>query len=148
MSFNLGAIRAQHRRFIEANRSMIARAAAIAAKEAIDTQQNRSTFVNRTNAARDGAVARVVTLRSGRRIRITNRAKHARFLEGGTRAHVITARRGRVLRFMSGGGPVFRRSVQHPGTRAYKFIQASAKAASLKTKRELEQRMRALASQF
>lgn len=49
-------------------------------------------------------------------------AGHAWFVEKGTRAHVIAARRAKSLRFFIGGQAVFRQSVQHPGTKARRFL--------------------------
>lgn len=56
----------------------------------------------------------------------------SRFLEGGTRphvinAHVINARRGGFLRFfVNGEGPIYARSVNHPGTKPTFYLRAAA----------------------
>lgn len=58
-------------------------------------------------------------LRSGNKV--------ARFLEAGTKPHVITAKRRDALRFVAaGGGVVFRRTVKHPGTKPLNYIAAEA----------------------
>lgn len=49
-------------------------------------------------------------------------APYALFVHDGTRAHTITARRARFLRFEIGGVVHFRRSVRHPGTRPYPYM--------------------------
>lgn len=46
----------------------------------------------------------------------------ARFLENGTRPHVIRAKNGKVLRFMVNGETLFRRMVQHHGTTPRPFM--------------------------
>jgi len=53
--------------------------------------------------------------------RVISVARHARYLDEGTRAHAIVARNARFLRFFQGGRVVFRRSVWHPGTKARDF---------------------------
>lgn len=61
------------------------------------------------------------TLISGRAV--------ARFLNDGTKAHVITPRRRGVLHFTSNGRSIFARRVQHPGTKPKHFEQIEAAAA-------------------
>lgn len=53
-------------------------------------------------------------------------AKHARFVEAGTRPHAIEGRRGGVLRFVVAGEVFFRRRVQHPGTAERPFMREAA----------------------
>ena len=55
----------------------------------------------------------------------------ARFLESGTRPHVITPRRKEALRFVpaGGGGAVFAKSVNHPGTKPRNYLAAEASAS-------------------
>jgi hypothetical protein len=48
-------------------------------------------------------------------------AKYASFVSEGTRPHLITARRARVLHFFAGGREVFTRQVRHPGTKPNPF---------------------------
>ena len=55
---------------------------------------------------------------------------YAAHIEFGTKAHVIRAKRKRTLNFVQGGKERFPRMVQHPGTRAYKFM-ANAMEAKL-----------------
>ena len=47
---------------------------------------------------------------------------HAAAIEMGARPHVITARHARALRFQRGGAVVFRRSVNHPGNKPYRYL--------------------------
>jgi hypothetical protein len=53
-------------------------------------------------------------------------AKHALFVEVDTKPHRIEARRAKTLRFVTGGGVRFARSVQHPGTKGTHFIQRAS----------------------
>ncbi len=50
-------------------------------------------------------------------------APHALFIERGTKRHAIKAKNGRALKIPMGGGFLFRKSVQHPGTKPYRFLQ-------------------------
>lgn len=50
---------------------------------------------------------------------------YAKYVDEGTRPHVIRAKDGGVLRWFSGDEPVFRRAVFHPGTRPAEFSGAA-----------------------
>jgi hypothetical protein len=56
-------------------------------------------------------------------------AKHALFVEKGTKPHRIEARRRKTLRFVQHGEVRFRRWVWHPGTKPTYFMQISADLA-------------------
>ena len=54
--------------------------------------------------------------------KVTASAKHAKFLDEGTKPHRILPRRAKMLRFVSRSGSiVFARGVNHPGTKAINF---------------------------
>lgn len=53
----------------------------------------------------------------------TANARHARWIEEGTKAHVIRPKRRRVLRFEQNGVTRFARRVYHPGTKPRPFMQ-------------------------
>ena len=135
---------------------MMDRVARTAAKVAKDHQRRKAKFKRRSGRTAKAASARIFRTKRGRRIRITNKSKTrdgkplALFLEGGTRPHIITARRARVLKFFwrKAGRVVFRYRVRHPGTRPYHFIRRSAEAASEATEKELRREMQQLARQF
>lgn len=70
--------------------------------------------------------------------------KLARWIIGGTRPHIIRARRVQALRFVVRGRVRFARWVRHPGTRANDFIRRGAKAFDPRVQywlRELERRI-------
>lgn len=48
---------------------------------------------------------------------------YAAFVEFGTAPHVIEAKPGKTLAFRVGGQMIFRRRVNHPGTRAQPFVR-------------------------
>ena len=60
---------------------------------------------------------------------LTSGSKVARFLLNGTPPHVIQARRRDALAFVVNGTQVFRRRVNHPGTKARPYLQTEATRA-------------------
>jgi hypothetical protein len=56
------------------------------------------------------------------RLRSFTGIRYAKYIEYGTRPHIIRARRARFLRFMYNGEMVFRKQVNHPGNKPYKFF--------------------------
>ena len=64
------------------------------------------------------------------------RAPYGRFVEEGTRPHVISARNVRALRFSTGGSIVFAKNVKHPGTKPVRMLRRGVSEAW----RGLEQR--------
>lgn len=57
---------------------------------------------------------------------VTATADYAAAVHEGTRPHVIRARNGQYLKFPGRNGPVFARSVNHPGTRPRPFLRNAA----------------------
>lgn len=56
-------------------------------------------------------------------------APYAQWIEAGSRAHEIKARRAKFLRFEQNGQVVFRKRVFHPGTKPARFMQSARDAA-------------------
>jgi hypothetical protein len=55
---------------------------------------------------------------------VTFPVSYARYVHEGTRAHVIRAKTKKVLRFKGrGGGWVFAKKVNHPGTKKREFVE-------------------------
>jgi len=50
---------------------------------------------------------------------------YARALEYGAKAHIIQAMNAKALHFMIDGKEIFRKSVMHPGNRAYAFMRGT-----------------------
>lgn len=65
-------------------------------------------------------------------------APYARFIEAGSKAHEIKARRANFLRFEQGGDVVFRKRVWHPGTKAARFMQSARDAAEAGASERIE----------
>jgi hypothetical protein len=70
---------------------------------------------------RDSFHARRHVTPAGVGIEVTSSAPHARYVMGGTRAHVIGPHNARALYWVDSGGGHFARLVHHPGTRANPF---------------------------
>jgi hypothetical protein len=78
-------------------------------------------FVNR-NRGRPPMKDSMKVLRTGDfSRRIVSTARHARFLDEGTKPHWIVAKHAKFLRFVTGGSLVFRKRVFHPGTSPRQF---------------------------
>lgn len=80
-------------------------------------------FKDRTGNLRAGIVARYVHSPGlSARWDIVSKAKYSKFVEQGTRPHVIVAVRAVALRFVVGGKTVFAKRVNHPGTAAMPYM--------------------------
>lgn len=78
---------------------------------------------------------------------IQTKKTYASFLEEGTPAHTIRAR-GRALRFSVGGETIYRRSVNHPGTKATHFFSLATTLAGQQMEAEFEQLAAEIAKAF
>lgn len=65
-------------------------------------------------------------------------APYAKFVEEGTRRHVIEARRAKTLRFVQNGQLRFAKRVNHPGTRPRFFMRDARDAAENAVHRMME----------
>ncbi len=130
MITNLSEVREHHKRFLAKQNTLIARELATAGEDAVDHVKKHPGFKRRTGELQDKTTWHLVKTSNGRLVRVQNPAKHANSIEHGARPHVIKARRGIALRFVSGGKVIFRRSVNHPGNRAYRFLYRATNAAS------------------
>lgn len=61
---------------------------------------------------------------------IFSKLKYAGFTDAGTRAHLIRARRSRLLVFDGPGGDVFARQVRHPGTKGTNWFGSKARSGT------------------
>lgn len=80
--------------------------------------QSRTGKLAQSFKVESGLESLGATLVSGRAV--------ARFLNDGTKAHVIVPRRRGVLHFTSNGRSIFARRVQHPGTKPKNFERIEA----------------------
>lgn len=82
---------------------------------------------------RDTIVTRFVTDPSGPSIWVGSNLPHALIEHEGTRPHVILPKKAKVLRFpVRGGGIVFAKRVNHPGTTGSFFLVRAAQEVGLR----------------
>jgi len=67
--------------------------------------------------------------------------QYAPDVEYGTDPHVITARNAKALHFFGKNGPVFARSVKHPGTTAQPYLEPAYEAGRKRSKRVFDAAM-------
>jgi|GEM_PF-3315301 len=111
------------RRVLDEARLGMAEVAKIAYRNARET----TLYKDRTGELR--GTTDIVDLGAYRK-RLIFRAKHARYVTGGTRAHVILPRNAPYLRFVIGGRVIFARRVNHPGTAKRPVLENAGAAGS------------------
>jgi hypothetical protein len=152
MITNLPEIRKAHAQLVESTHSAIRFVMREATREADSHVRTQAKFRHRTGRVARGTRGKYKRTKSGGRLRLTNKARHAKFLEFGTKPHAIHAKRAKYLRFfLRGGGPAmltYRKRVWHPGNRAYKFLEAAATSAHRVAGGTLRRRMNAIARRF
>lgn len=106
----------------------------------------RAPFLARSGAhsARFTTQAAVGRIPGGWRLRLTAPARHATYLEFGTRPHMIYPRRADFLRFEVGGRVVYARKVRHPGTKATRYLSRARDAAAAALGPDLGRRLAAV----
>lgn len=84
----------------------------------------------RTGALRSSIHMRHLRDSRGQFIKIGSNLNYALLHHEGSRPHVITANRARVLRFVSKGRVVFAHAVMHPGTKANRYLTDNLRLVS------------------
>jgi hypothetical protein len=124
----------------------------VASRQAAEHVRLKSTF-NRRKASpgslKDDTKHRIVKSKGGRILRLSWTKKYAPYIEHGTRAHPIKANAKPFLHFYS---PKFGwrkpKSVNHPGTRPYRFGSSAARSAHLVLGQHLQRGMDSIAQKF
>lgn len=145
---NLPEVHRNHEHFVADNARMLEESAAVAGKAALEFVKRYPGFKPRTGALQKATTAKVVRLANGRLLTIDNAKPYAGTIDGGSRPHKITAKNGKALMFMTGGKTIFRRSVNHPGTKPYKTFYRATFSAYRSMGQDLTRRMTALSSRF
>jgi hypothetical protein len=115
-------------------------AAESAALAAIKAQTTR-----RTGDLEDKLVTVQISPTSGK---LFDTSDHAKFIDEGTKPHVIRAKHARALAFTVGGARLFRRVVNHPGTKARPFVAPAMAAGERALGASLTVRVNELTSRF
>ena len=83
-------------------------------------------LAQRRVAVRTGATRRSIRRKNASQTRAAVQATQgARFLEAGTKAHNMSAKRFTTMKFTEQGQPIFAKKVKHPGMRAQPFLRRS-----------------------
>jgi hypothetical protein len=138
---NLDLIKKQHADFIRHFEMDLLISAEEVAAIGQSHSRTKQGFTHRTGKTKAATLGKVVRRKGKVIVRLENGRKHAAVLEKGSKAHTITARPGGMLRFTVGGQLMFRRSVKHPGTRAYTFLSRGRDFASEQFERIHKPRM-------
>ena len=141
---NLKKLHDAHQRALKLHQAAEKDAFRVAGRAASEYTRNRSTFKRRKPgraSLKEATRTRVIRSGSGKILKIRWNRKYASYVEDGTRPHRISvgeigggsgSTRGKALRFIGRGGRVvFRRSVNHPGTRPYRFGIRSTRHAHM-----------------
>jgi hypothetical protein len=148
---NLRQVHAKHQTFIRGNARLIDEASQLAATVAEHEVEHNPPFTPRTGRLQKSVEAKWVRTARGNLVRVTSNGRTAPYnlaIEHGTKPHVITARRGRALRFVWHGTVMFRRQVSHPGTKPYYFLRAATFAGGHALETRLRLGMATLAKRF
>jgi hypothetical protein len=145
---DIGAVRRKHQRFLRAHQAMVEREADDAADQIEHHVRQSPGFKPRTGNLQRRTQARVIRRGKHVIVRGSNNARYANAIEGGARPHVIRARRKKTLRFVGRGGIVFRKAVNHPGNKAYRFLYRATMSAGRVLNKGLQVGMTRLARGF
>ncbi len=126
---DLSAVRLAHRQFLAKHSAILAQSLEEARQQGLAEVRKNPGFKPRTGALQAATTGRVVRTRSGAIVRLQNRKAYAAVIDKGSKAHVILARRKKSLRFVGPGGVVFRKRVNHPGTKPYHFLSRAVNEA-------------------
>lgn len=148
MHLDYSSVIRAHQQLEAATAQAVDRAMEIAGQQGIERIFQSPGFKPRTGNLQRKAGFKILKSR-GRILRIRDTAPYAAAIDGGARPHVIRARRAKFLRFRGKDGAlVFRRSVNHPGNKPYKFLWNAAWAAYRVEGDYLEREMAHIASRF
>jgi hypothetical protein len=110
---------------LAAVRQALGQAAALAAEH----ERATNAFKDRTGRLR-GSIKRGERGPWAQFVSVGGRAApHALWIDSGSRAHEITPRRRKTLRFVQNGRVRFVKRVYHPGTKATRFVQSARDVA-------------------
>lgn len=146
---NLAEIQRGHALVLASTLNVVNDVMRLAGEHAEQHVQRFAKFKRRTGKLQDTTSHQVVRTSKGRLVKIFNPQKYAAAIDTGARRHPIRARRRQFLRFVGRDGRlVFRRAVNHPGNRPYKFLFNATDAAFRVGGRFLRDKMSQIAKRF
>lgn len=145
---NLRDLHRAHERVLARTDTALAEAQVEAGQHAVEHVRHFPGFKPRTGNLQKRTGYRTVRTSNGRLLTVFNGARYAGPIDKGSPPHIIRARRGRALKFVVGGRVVFRRQVNHPGNRPYRFLQRATLAAGSLFERTMVAKMSAVARRF
>ncbi len=145
---DLRSVQLAHRRFLAKHEAAVLTELQDARDFGVDYVQKNPGFKRRTGALQDATTGQVIRTRNRGIVRLLNRKPYAAAIDKGARPHVIRARSAKALRFMGKGGVVFRRSVNHPGNKPYRFLSRATNAAGRSFFQQMNARMKTIARSF
>lgn len=150
MFLNVRKLEKDHNRFLKSHLRAVDAAMADSKKSAENFVEHKPGFTHRTRKTLEKTQTKVIRRRNGRVVvlRVANNTKVARFLEKGTKAHPIKAKRRKSLRWWGFGRVIYRKAVQHPGTKPYRFLSRARNRAYLDFEKHMRPRMNRIASNF
>jgi len=145
---DLRAVQLSHRRFLAKHDAAVLRELQDARDFGVQYVQVHPTFKPRTGALQAATTGQVIRTRNRGIVRLSNRKPYAAAIDKGAAPHVIRARSAKALRFMGKGGVVFRKSVNHPGNKPYRFLYRATNAAGRTFAQKMNARMQTIARSF
>ena len=148
---NIGKLHQHHERFLHANENLIQQQLTLAGKFGVEFAENHPRFTPRSpEGLAKSNEFKVVRTAGGKMLRLFNRKPHARYIEDGTRPHIIRWHGRKLLTFFwpKAGKWMRLKKVRHPGTKPYKFLHGAFVATTRRTIASLQSHMRLIARRF
>jgi hypothetical protein len=148
MLIDLRKVRADHARLLAQHNAAVATELRLAGEAGLAEVHRNPPFKRGTGELQAATDYRIVRRPNGSVIRIRNPKPYAAPIDKGSAPHVIHARRRKALAFLGSGGMVFRRAVNHPGNKPYRFLSTATIAAGRAFELGMARRMRAISRSF
>jgi hypothetical protein len=147
---NLAEIKNAHRMLLAEHDKAVGAELERGGQFAADHVKKNHRFKSRSGRLKNSTRHRVIRRSGGGRLVLRwPRVPYAAAIDSGARPHRIVARRRRFLKFRGpSGAVVFRRSVNHPGNRPFRFGWRALHATHRRFGTRMQQRMQAIAARF
>lgn len=145
---SVAAMKRAHERFLaqsEDAATLALNAGASAAKEQVRLEPQ---FTPRTGNLQKRTSTKVVRTKGGFLMKLSNDAPYAAAIDNGAKPHTISAKHSPFLVFRIGNQWIRKKSVNHPGNRAYRFLSLAHTRAGSITERVLRASLSQIAARF